>query len=72
MNARKDKIRCFVCDLRRVWHNMKHGKVAKWTLVVHFVYYGHATFSESGWHIVTSAACAAAILFDLFHETKGN
>lgn len=70
MNANPHKIRCFMCDLKRAWGNLKHGKVAKWTLIVHFVYYAHATGAEHGWHVITSAACAVAILADLFFNNE--
>ena len=64
------KIRCFVCDVKHAWANIKHGKVAKWTLIVHLIYYVHATWAESGLHIVTSAACAVALVFDLFYDER--
>lgn len=68
MNARLERIRCFKCDMKKVWRNLSHGKVAKWTLIVHFIYYVHATGTLHGGHMITSAACAAAILIDLFYD----
>lgn len=68
MNADPHKIRCFVCDLKKVWRNLKHGKVARWTLVVHFLYYSHAATDAHGWHFITAAACAAALIFEMFGE----
>lgn len=65
MNPHLHKIRCFKCDLRKVWNNLHHGKVAKWTLLVHFTYYIVAIGHESGAALITSAMCAVAILFDL-------
>lgn len=66
MNANVHKIRCWWCDLKRVWASLKHAKVARWTLIVHIVYYGHAATDAHGWHIVTAVACAAFLLLELF------
>lgn len=72
MNSSIHKIRCFKCDLKRVWNNLRHGKVAKWTLIVHIVYYTEASthYSVVGLPMILSAACAVALAFDLFEEMK--
>lgn len=54
--------------LARIWVNLNHAKVAKWTLIVHIVYYAHATTHETGWAIATSAACALALAIELFSK----
>lgn len=56
--------------LTRIWVNLNHAKVAKWTLIVHIVYYVHATTHSSGMAWVTSAACAVALLIELFSKER--
>ena len=70
MNPRLDKIRCFRCDLKRVWNNLRHGKVAKWTLIVHIIYYVESATHYNGLTMFLSAACAIALAFDLFEEMR--
>lgn len=65
MNYDPHKIRCFVCDLKKIWHNLNHRKVARWTVIVHIIYYGHAAFDAQGGHLVTAILCAAALLLEL-------
>lgn len=66
MNARIDRIRCWTCDLKRAWRNLKHAKVARWTVLVHIVYYVHAATDAHGLHIITAALCALALAVELF------
>ena len=66
MNPNPHRIRCWICDLKNAWRNLRHAKVARWTLVVHILYYTHAATDAHGWHIVTAAACAAFLFLELF------
>lgn len=68
MNVDPHKVRCFVCDFKKAWRNLKHGHVAKWTLLVHIVYYVHATGSLHGWHMALSCACAIALVIDFLSD----
>lgn len=66
MNARIDKVRCFVCDLRRIWRNLRHEKVARWTIVVHVVYLVTTAISPTGWaHGAAALVCAGFLLLEL-------
>lgn len=64
-------------DLRKVWARLQHEKVAKWTIIIHIVYYGHASaahfwpaFNTSGAHLLTSAACAVILSLELISSKE--
>lgn len=59
------KIRCTWCDFKRIWRNLRHLKVARWTLVVHIIYYFHAAIDAHGGHFITAALCGVALVFEL-------
>ncbi len=58
--------RCWLCDLKHVFSNLKHHKVARWTVIVHIVYYIHAATDAHGIHLYTAALCAAFLILELF------
>lgn len=64
-------------DLRKVWSRLQHEKVAKWTLMIHIIYYGHASiahylpsFDLPSVHLFTSAACAVILTLELVSTKK--
>ena len=62
------KIKTLRIDLKKAWAKIRHGKVAKWTLIVHFVYYVESTTHYAGLPMLLSGACAVALAFDFFAE----
>lgn len=68
MNPNPHKIRCYVCDLKRIWKGLRHEKVARWTLIVHVIYYAHSAMGATGLHALTALACGLFLVLELFSE----
>lgn len=49
-----------------VLRNFKHKKVARWTLIVHIIYYVDSLAVATGTHLVTAAACGIALTLEFF------
>jgi len=65
-------MKSFIKDFASAWTRVRHEKVAKWTLIVHIIYYGHASLAQwLPWlnthmaHFVTSAVCGIFLTWEL-------
>lgn len=56
----------WVDSFKKALSNLKHQKVARWTLVVHIIYYIDSLTIATGTHLFTAAACGMALTLEFF------
>ena len=70
MSKQRRALYCWMCDVRKAWHHIRHAKAARWTVGVHIVYYAHAAWDAHGMHFWTALACGIVLLIEFLSREK--